>query len=59
SAQRFPQFCLHMERLGFRCIDLFDPMNRPSDGAFWQMDIVFMKADRPEFTTTGYSPPSA
>jgi len=59
SAQRFPQFCLQMERLGFRCIDLFDPMHRPADGALWQMDLVFMKAGRPEFAVNRYDPPSA
>lgn len=46
----FHEMCHHLAQLGFRCIDLFDTMNRPYDGAFWQMDMVFVKKDRPEFT---------
>jgi FkbM family methyltransferase len=59
SALRFPGFCLHLESLGFRCIDLFDPLYRPADGAFWQMDLVFIRNDRPEFNPADTFPPKA
>jgi FkbM family methyltransferase len=58
SARRFPEFCLHLENLGFRCIDLFDPFYRPSDGTLWQMDLIFMRGDRPEFNPVGSFPPT-
>jgi hypothetical protein len=29
-------------------------MHRPRDDAFWQMDLVFVRADRPEFTYLRY-----
>ncbi|MCX7049019.1 MAG: hypothetical protein NTX50_26480 [Candidatus Sumerlaeota bacterium] len=34
--------------------DLADPLHRPRDGSFWQMDLVFVKKDRPEFTINKY-----
>ena len=50
----FADMCQHMERLGFRCIDLVDPMHRPADDSLWQMDLVFVRNDRPEFSYLGY-----
>lgn len=55
TAVRFPELCLHLEKMGFRCIDLFDPLYRPKDGAFWQMDLVFMRAERSEFQCRSYT----
>lgn len=49
SAVRFPVFCQHMESLGFRCVDLWDPLYRESDQALWQFDLLFVRSDRPEF----------
>jgi FkbM family methyltransferase len=49
GALRFPAFCQHMESLGFRCVDLWDPLYRESDGALWQFDLLFVRSDRPEF----------
>ena len=51
GADRFPAFCQHMETLGFRCLDLWDPLYRDSDLALWQFDLLFVRADRPEFLT--------
>jgi FkbM family methyltransferase len=51
----FYEMCQHLMGLGFRCIDLVDPMHRSYDGAFWQMDLVFVKADRPEFAYHEYA----
>ena len=50
----FDEMCRHLGERGFRCIDLFDPLHRPRDDAFWQMDLVFMRRDRPEFAYTKY-----
>jgi FkbM family methyltransferase len=60
TTQRFPEFCRSMEALGFRCVDAWDLMFRPRDRALWQLDLFFVRADRPEFTAPGatrYDPP--
>jgi FkbM family methyltransferase len=53
TAQRFPELCQTMEGLGFRCADAWDLMYRPRDRALWQLDLLFLRADRPEFTAPG------
>jgi len=54
GALRFHQMCRHMEELGFRCADLADPMWRPGDAFFWQMDLFFVPRNRPEFVSNVY-----
>jgi FkbM family methyltransferase len=51
----FDEMCSHMETLGFRCIDMVDVARRPHDGALWQMDLVFVRKDRPELGYPHYS----
>jgi len=51
----FWEMCEYLYERGFRPIDLLEPMHRPKDGAFWQLDIVFLKADRPEFHDNQYA----
>ncbi len=51
---RFPELCAWLETRGFRCCDLADPMRRPTDGAFWQMDLAFARADHPLFRSNRY-----
>jgi FkbM family methyltransferase len=51
---RFHELCAHLEQLGFRPIDLVDPVYRPKDGAFWQCDVFFARADRPEFQSNSF-----
>lgn len=51
---RFHELCTWLEVRGFRCCDLADPMRRPGDGAFWQMDLAFAKADDPMFASNRY-----
>ncbi len=51
----FNEMCDYMKNLGFRCIDMADPMHRPHDDTFWQMDLVFVKSDRPEFNYLKYT----
>jgi FkbM family methyltransferase len=50
----FDEMCRHLADLGFRCIDLVDPLYRPYDDAFWQMDLVFVRQTRPEFSYRQY-----
>jgi FkbM family methyltransferase len=51
---RFHELCLWLEQRGFRCCDLADPMRRPSDGAFWQMDLAFAPVNSPLFASNCY-----
>lgn len=50
----FFEMCAYLEKIGFHCIDLADPMYRPRDGSFWQMDLIFAKSNRPELSYRGY-----
>jgi len=50
----FSEMCEYLLGLGFRCIDLADPMHRVHDGSFWQVDLVFVRSDRPEFAYQSY-----
>ena len=52
---RFPDMCDYLERIGFRCVDLSDPLYRPGDGALWQFDLYFMPKDHPIFRTNTYA----
>lgn len=51
---RFPAMCDHLDHLGFRPIDIADPMYRPGDGAFWQADFVFSPSSNPLFAISTY-----
>ena len=50
----FHEMCVHLERYGFRCVDLVDPRHRPFDGSLWQMDLVFVKNSSHEFSHTNF-----
>jgi FkbM family methyltransferase len=54
TAVRFPGMCSHMEHLGFRVADVADPMLRSRDNVFWQMDMLFLKADEDVFRYSSY-----
>ena len=54
TSLRFHEMCAYLENLGFRCIDLSEPMHRPGDGALWQMDLFFIPADNGTFTHNIY-----
>jgi FkbM family methyltransferase len=51
---KFWELCNHMEDLGFRPIDISDPMHRPVDHAFWQADIFFIPLNSKEFLSNSY-----
>jgi len=54
EALTFDEMCRFLGERGFRCIDLVEPMHRPRDDAFWQMDLVFVRAGRPEFSNNKF-----
>jgi hypothetical protein len=54
EALRFHEFCNYLESKGFSCIDIADPMHRPKDQAFWQMDMFFVSSSNKEFESNTY-----
>jgi FkbM family methyltransferase len=50
----FWDLCRYMEKLGFRPLDVFDVLYREVDNAFWQFDLLFVRADLPLFQDTRY-----
>jgi FkbM family methyltransferase len=52
---RFHEMCLYLEGHGFRCVDLCDVLHRPTDGALWQFDLFFTRAEHPIFRHTQYA----
>ena len=51
---RFQDLCDFMERRGFRCVDLCDPMHRPRDGTFWQIDLFFVPSSDAVFASNTF-----
>jgi FkbM family methyltransferase len=51
---RFHEMCAYLEARGFRCIDVCEPMHRPRDGAFWQVDLFFIPAGSGVFESNSY-----
>jgi FkbM family methyltransferase len=54
DALRLPEMCKYMESQGFRCIDMADPMLRKLDGAWWQVDLVFLRSTDEAFDSDAY-----
>jgi FkbM family methyltransferase len=50
----FHEMCHLLGEQGFRCLDVADLMHRELDGAFWQMDVLFVREDREEFRSSIY-----
>ncbi len=53
GALRFHELSQHLEATGFRCLDLVDQTYRP-DGALWQFDMFFARADAPEYARSSF-----
>jgi FkbM family methyltransferase len=51
----FYEMCAHMDRLGFRTIDISEPRWRQRDNSFWQMDLFFVRKDIAEFKSNDYT----
>lgn len=54
DAMLFHEMCAYMAERGFRVIDMAEPLWREHDQALWQVDLFFVRADRPEFRHSGY-----
>jgi FkbM family methyltransferase len=50
----FYEMCAYLDKLGFRTYDLADPLYRPHDGAFWQLDLLFTRKDAHVFKNENY-----
>jgi FkbM family methyltransferase len=59
SSLKFHEMCTFMEGKGFSCIDLVEPMHRPGDQAFWQVDLLFIPSDNAVFSSNSYLPQKA
>jgi FkbM family methyltransferase len=55
DAMLFHEICAYMAERGFRVIDMSEPLWRERDRALWQVDLFFVRDDRPEFRHNGYS----
>lgn len=55
EAMLFADACKFFEERGFRVADISEPLWRPGDRVFWQMDIFFVRADRAEFRSNSYT----
>lgn len=51
----FYNMCEYMEKYGFRCYDMADPMLRKYDKVFWQVDLFFIKNDNKMFSYSYYA----
>lgn len=51
----FHEMCTYMERLGFGVVDISEPLWRTHDQSFWQIDLFFVRLDRPEFSYVAYA----
>lgn len=52
---KFYEMCSYMEARGFRPIDLIEPMHRPRDSAWWQVDLLFIRSAREEFQVNAFT----
>jgi FkbM family methyltransferase len=50
----FHEMIAHLETKGFRVFNLVDILQRPHDGALWQIDLFFARADDPVFASDSY-----
>ncbi|MEM9500346.1 MAG: FkbM family methyltransferase [Pseudomonadota bacterium] len=50
----FHEIIAYMATQGFRVSHLVDVMNRPSDGALWQVDLMFARDDDPVFASNAF-----
>ena len=51
----FGDMSVLLQNLGFRCIDICDPLYRPGDQALWQFHMAFVRSDNPLFSYGGFS----
>jgi len=54
SSLLFHEIIAYMRERGFGVIDISEPHWRVLDFAFWQIDLFFVRLDRPEFLVNSY-----
>jgi hypothetical protein len=54
SCPLFHEIIAYMRERGFGVIDMSEPHWRVLDFAFWQIDLFFVRLDRPEFLVNTY-----
>jgi hypothetical protein len=54
SSLLFHEIIAYMRERGFGVIDMSEPHWRVLDFAFWQIDLFFVRFDRPEFLVNSY-----
>ncbi len=50
-----PNLMNRLMDLGFHCVDIAEPTFRPYDRTFWQLDMLFVKTERPEIQYRQFS----
>jgi FkbM family methyltransferase len=50
----FWEMCDHMDKLGFRTVDMIDLMWRKKDKALWQLDLFFIPKTNPSFQSNSF-----
>jgi FkbM family methyltransferase len=55
NALLFHEMCYKLNELGFSCYDISNPVLRPFDNAFWQIDILFCKSSNKIFQVNNYN----
>lgn len=50
----FHEMIVFLGERGFRVSHIVDVLNRPSDGALWQIDLMFARADDPIFDSDAF-----
>ncbi|WP_297772563.1 FkbM family methyltransferase [uncultured Roseovarius sp.] len=54
EALLFHEMVAYMRERGFGVVDMSDPLWRPGDRCFWQVDLYFQPLSRAEFSRTSY-----
>lgn len=50
----FYEMCALLEKLGFRVVDISEPLWRPNDKVLWQLDLLFINENSREFSQGHY-----
>jgi FkbM family methyltransferase len=54
TAPLFHELSAHLFAKGFRLYDVIEVMRRPTDGAFWQADAIYLPNNHPVFQSNSY-----
>ncbi|MFT5195328.1 MAG: FkbM family methyltransferase [Cellvibrionaceae bacterium] len=54
NSLKFHEMCQYMEDIGFRCVDICDPLHRLLDRTLWQFDLFFARIDDATFSSDKY-----